>query len=403
MTRLLITLTGFLIFYFTYGFRLSQFDISVIENRISINHPDGVYDYKGVVNVHTDLSLGSSNQHQIIEAAKAAGLDFIVFTDFNLFDTNPGFEGYQGSTVVLVGNKYSYLDSRLIFYSPSRQGLGSSLGETQVRMADLLSQSSGSNRESFIVLAHPTLPGYGWSGEIPSGLDGVEVLNMKTMLQNAWKESKLSVIFSFIMYPFNPKLSFVRLIRDPLDEINLWDRNNKLRPFVGVAGSEASARTIPLANYLIRFPGYQRIFEFMTNHIQTRSELTGSFISDRAKIFQAIKNGNLYFSLDSIGDPKGFNCVMMDKGRSQLIGSKLKLSKDLSLDVKLPAVPKYFYEITIFKDGDRWTAFNVPEISVPITEPGTYRVEVRVSPFFPLPDAKKWMTWIFTNPFYVTK
>jgi hypothetical protein len=38
-----------------------------------------------------------------------------------------------------------------------------------------------------------------------------------------------------------------------------------------------------------------------------------------------------------------------------------------------------------------------------ITERGLYRVHVRVSPFFPIPDAKKWMTWIMTNPFNVTR
>ncbi|NUN04524.1 MAG: hypothetical protein HUU57_02070 [Bdellovibrio sp.] len=45
---------------------------------------------------------------------------------------------------------------------------------------------------------------------------------------------------------------------------------------------------------------------------------------------------------------------------------------------------------------------NDPETSFPITQPGTYRVQVRVSPLMPLPDAKKWITWIYTNPFFVT-
>jgi hypothetical protein len=41
------------------------------------------------------------------------------------------------------------------------------------------------------------------------------------------------------------------------------------------------------------------------------------------------------------------------------------------------------------------------EIDYAITTPGVYRLEVRVIPLLPLPDAKKWIGWIYTNPFFV--
>ncbi|MNT28708.1 hypothetical protein D3C72_1644140 [compost metagenome] len=141
----------------------------------------------------------------------------------------------------------------------------------------------------------------------------------------------------------------------------------------------------------------------MSNHILLRSELTGNFANDRQKVFTALKNGNFYLALDILGDTKGFSAAMEDAaGKSYLIGSDVKHSKELRLTVKLPAKPKDFFEIVIYRNGERYSGSNDANFSMEIKEPGTYRVQVRVSPMLPLPDAKKWITWIYTNPFYVT-
>lgn len=400
--RLWIVLSGILILYFSYGFYISQHEVSPFPPKLGRDNPQGFYDYRGVINVHTDLSIGSSPPSQVIEAAKGASLDFLLLTDLNTFTPGLINDGYHGSTLVMVGEKISYLDSRLIHYSMKGFPLGESLGEAQVKLADLLSQPLDSNPDDLLILAHPFKAGFSWSGDLPTGLDGFELLNAKSTSTRAWEASKASTIWSLLTYPFNPRLAFLRLFTEPTEEIELFDRLSRERAIVGFAGAEASARAIPLANYLIKFPSYQRSFEFMTNHVLLKSELTGNAAGDRAKIFSALKKGQFYLCLELLGDPKGFNAWIDDKGRMQTIGSRVKWTKGMILSVRLPAKPSSFFEIVLYKNGSRHETFNTTEAEFKITEPGVYRVQVRLSPYFPLPDAKRWITWIYTNNFYVT-
>lgn len=391
-----------LVTYFLYGFYINQYDVSIIPQQITREHSRLLNDYKGVMNVHTDLSSGSATASFVITSAKLANLDFLMFTDLNIFNMPTTFESYHGNLLVFSAGKYSYLDSRLIYYSMTQESIGNNLGDAQVKLSDLLSQKTGASKDTLTVLTHPYKAGYSWSGEIPSGLDGFELLNMKSLVNRAWEDSKISTIWSLAIYPFNPRLSFIRLFTEPTDEIALLDKLSQQRRVVVYAGTEASARVIPLANYFIRFPSYKRSFEFMSNHILLKSELTGSFNSDRTKVFNALKNGNFYMALDMLGDPKGFVATLEEENKSHLMGSTVKLSKNMSLKVSLPSKPKDFFEIMIFKNGEVVARINDPETVFPITQPGTYRVQVRVSPMLPLPDAKKWITWIYTNPFFVT-
>lgn len=395
--KLWIFLSALLIGYFTYGFYISQYDPSVVPVRLRKESPAGFYDYKGVVNVHTDLSIGTSTTAQVIEAGKSAGLDFMVITDLNVFKAQPVPESYHGNTLVMTGSKFGYLDSRLVHLSAKNFSVGDNLGEAQVKIADLLSQPVDGNPDDLLILAHPFKAGFSWSGEIPTGLDGFEILNAKSLSNRAWEASKVSTLWSLLTYPFNPRLAFLRLFQEPTEELELFDRLGTTRPIVGFAGAEASARAIALTDYLIKFPSYQRSFEFLTNHVLLNSELTGNAERDKAKIFAALKKGQFYLCLELLGDPKGFFIALEDKGRWGLPGSRWKFSKDLRLNIQLPSRPTSYFEVVIYRNGLRYETFNDEFTDFKIKEPGTYRVQVRVSPYFPLPDAKRWVTWIYTN------
>jgi hypothetical protein len=401
--KFLVSCSFLLVFYFVYGFYINQYDSNVIPLQIKSEHAESLYDYKGVINVHSDMSIGSASPSFVIDSAKLAGLDFVMFTDLNNFTMPTTMDAYHGNLLVFSGGKYSYIDSRLIYYSPKGETIGENLGDAQVRMADLLSQNQGASKDTLLVLAHPYKAGFSWVGEIPTGLDGFELLNLKSLSKRSWELSKASTIWSLLIYPFNPRLAFTRLFSEPSEEIALLDSISQKRHITVFAGTEASARAIPLANYLIRFPSYKRSFEMMSNHILLRSELTGNFANDRQKVFTALKNGNFYLALDILGDTKGFSATMEDaSGKSYLIGSDVKMAKGLKLNVKLPATPKDFFEIVVYKNGQRYWGSNVANSVMEVKEPGTYRIQVRVSPMLPLPDAKKWITWIYSNPFYVT-
>lgn len=396
--KVFIFLTFFIVIYFVYGFYISQNDIRVVTPTLKQKTDLPFYDYKGVINVHSDLSIGSSSISQIIKSAKMSKLDFILFTDLNDFNPPYAFEGYHENTLVMIGQKMSYLDSRFIIYSINRESIGANLGEAQIKIADLLSQKQ--NKDHLIILAHPMQKGFSWAGELPSGIDGFEIINLKSLTSKAWEVAKLSTVWSFMVYPFNTGLAFGRIFKEPTEELNLLDRS-KDKKYYGYAGSEASARAIPIANYLMKFPSYQKTFEVFSTHVQLKSELTGNPKSDRLKIFQALKSGNFYIAFDLLGDTAGFQSYLEDKGKTHLVGSQIKKNKHLTLKIKLPSKPIHFFEIVVYKDGTRYATFNEESVEMPIKESGSYRVQIRVSPYLPLPDARTWMTWIYTNPFYI--
>lgn len=389
-----------LIVFLMYGLFLSQYNFLAIETSLTSQNPDGYYDYRGVTHSHSYLSTGSSTQEEINQAAQRAGLDFLIHTELNYYGVEPRAEGYFNKLLVMQGDEYSYLDSHILVYSAEPRHL-SGLGETQVFLADVLSKKASEKSSDLIVLAHPFKDGSNWPGEYPEGIRGLEVLNLKSVWQNGWNESKLSFIWSLFVYPFNSRLALLRIYFPPSREIQLWDKLGAKNNFIGLLGNDATARLSSLGRGFFRFPSYQESFSIASNHVLLTSELTGDFESDRAKIFRALSNGNSYQCMDLLGDPKGFIAEVKTEKKSFLPGSRVRLSEHPRLRVHLPKVPRFPYEIRVLHNGTLMKTFNEPEVSVELLAKGTYRIVVRVIPTLPLPDGKRWFSWIFTNPFMV--
>lgn len=390
-------LIGFLI----YGLFLSQYDFLAVETSLTPQNPEGYYDYRGITHSHSDLSTGSRSQEEINLEAQKANLDFIIHTELNYFGQEGRTESYLNKLLVLQADEFSYLDSHILVYPGDAKHRFSGLGETQVFLADVLSKKSSEKNSDLIALAHPFKDGSAWSGEYPEGLNGMEVLNLKSIWQSGWNESKLSFLWSVLIYPFNSRLALLRIYEAPARELQLWDKLSAYNRFVGLLGNDANARLSSVGKNFFRFPSYQESFSIASNHVLLSSELTGDFESDRAKILRALNNGNFYLCMDLLGDPKGFLAEVKTNTNSYLPGSRIRLKEHPWLNVKLPKAPRFPFEIRVVHDGNLMKTFNEPSISTQLTEKGTYRIAVRVIPTLPLPDGKRWFSWIFTNPFTV--
>jgi len=389
--------------YLTYGLFLSWFTPAVYESELETVNPPGYYDYRGVTHVHTLRSTGSGTPGEVIEAAKEAGLDFIVLTDLNDFSDVPQTESYDGRLLVMVAGEYSYLDSHLLYYDAPTDRNISGIGQAQIIFNDLLSQEKRSKDDGFLVLAHPFKTRYQWSGTLPVGLDGVEVINLMALWEKSWLNHKLSTIWSVLVYPFNPKLALYRLYEDPREEIEFWEKLARNKPTIGLVGTDATAKAITFTNQYFKIPTYQQMFELASNHVLLPSELTGNWSSDRKKIMSALRTGQFYLAVDELADPKGFYAEVTKGERRFLMGSTFHLSEGLKLNVHLPRKPKVPFEVVVIKDGQRFMTSNSQSTTMNIHTPGIYRIVVRVIPTFPLPDGRRWMSWIYTNPFYVLK
>jgi hypothetical protein len=395
-------LTALIFTYLIYGLYLAQYDLTIIPENLNPDPPVGFHDYKGVTNVHSSLSTGSGEIPEIIDAAQTAGLDYISITDLNIFDKPLTFAGYHNNLLVFIDGEYSYLNTRLLNIHASTDRHLKGVGRSQVLFAELLSQPEKEKDLGLLVLAHPLKPRYHWTGEYPVGLDGIEVINLKSVWQSAWMKDKLSFAWSLIIFPFNPRLAMLRLFRAPEEEVRLWDELSQKHHTIGIAGADADAKLALVGTSYLQYPSYQTLFSLVHNHVLLRSELTGNYISDSDKIGAAMRLGQFYMSLDILGDPKGFNTVIIDsKGKSYPMGTRIEMQDGLKLQINLANKPDVPFDAVIFKNGERMLTSNSQVTQFFIHSPGVYRVMVRVIPTLPLPDGKKWIPWIYTNPIYV--
>lgn len=390
-----------IVVYFSYGIFLNSYSFSVLDSyRPVLSTGNKYYDYRGVTHVHSNLSTGSASQEEIAADAREAGLDFIFFTELNYFGTAPRPEGYFEKVLMLQADEISYLDSHLLLYSLVRKKF-STLGDGQVYLSDLISRRRHDQLNEFAVLAHPFKDSYGWTGEYPEGLLGIETINLKSIWQEAWNKTRVSFTWSLLTYPFNSQLSLMRMYLEPKRELSLWQSLNKRRPTSAFLGNDTTAHALPIGKGLFKFPTYLDSFKIASSHVLLRSELTGQLTSDKEKIFRALMAGQFYNSLDLLGDPKGFSAELIDGRTTLLFGGKTTFKPNLKIKVSLPEKPQLPFEIGLYKDGLLQQTSNEQNALFLIREKGVYNIFIRAIPTLPPPDGRKWLPWIYTNAFYI--
>ena len=135
--------------------------------------------------------MRSGDFNEVIAAAQAAGLDFLSMTELNAFDKPTSLAGYHNNLLVMMDGEYSYLNSRLLNIGATTSRHLHGVGRSQVIFTDLLSQAHRDPDFGLLVLSRPTNPRYRWSGEYPPGLDGIELINLKDVWQEAWLHERL--------------------------------------------------------------------------------------------------------------------------------------------------------------------------------------------------------------------
>lgn len=402
IARLLSLFLGFLaVGFLIFGIFLSRYDLQLNADALSTSHKK-FYDYRGSTHVMTSLSQGGSTPVDMLIAADAADIDFLYITDYNDFSSGHSNFSYNDKVAVFTAKKLSYLDAHFLVYSPQKLSHIDSIGASHAVLSDLLNKVPSETAATLTVLAHPFKKGNEWSSDgYPSGLQGIEVMNLRHMWQQKWLSSKVSFAWSCLLYLFNPKIALLRLVQEPQRELQLWDRLNQKQKTLGLLGSHATGQLFNLGSLKIPFPRYEDSFRFGSNHLLMKSELTGVYSLDAEKIHNAFTAGNFYFALDAVANPKGFAAFMTSKERDYLMGETISLSSQPVLVVDVPPLNTKAVEIRIYQNGMELQKIRESHAEVKITEPGAYRVQVRVRVQLPIPGELRWIPWIYTNNFYV--
>lgn len=379
--------------YVFFGILSSQirFDSGEPSRKISVFH-----DYSGVMNVHSKKSIGSGSVQQIISAANKSGLDFIFFNEAPELNQKQPEPITFGNLNVFYGWELPYKNSKFLVGEHSSPLVISSPSETEIFISNSLETES----DQLLVMAHPDKEDYAWNGPLPKNLSGVEVVNLREIWNQAWKKNKSLFVFSLLFYPFNPEMFFLEIFSSSSTSEDSWQGHlNQGVKASGFLGTEATSKLRISKSFFLRFPSYETLFSLSKNHILLREELTGS--GNHRKILSALKKGNSYFSLDVLGNPRGFLFYgMSDKKKYINMGESMSFSPDSHLVVEIPKT-QIAFKITLFKDGKVLKEFKDYSVNYPLLETGTYRVKVELNPRNPFVRRTNWLPWIYSNPIYV--
>lgn len=330
--------------------------------------PDGLTRVPGVVHVHTTLSDGRATPAEVIEAAEAAGLSFIVITDHDTLDAK-SVAGYHGELLVLVGAETSTDDGHLL-------GLG---------IRDPVFRFSGDARDTLedisslggtAVVAHPMSPreDLRWSGWQLPGSWGVELLNLDSLrLTAGWGR----LLRTLALNGLNPRYAALRVMTSPDPALARWDAQLGERDVAGIVGTDAHL-------------WYETLFGLAKTFVLLDAPLSDDPTRDRAAILRALAGGHSYIGVDGLAPAGEFFAFVERGGQRWHLGDTVPPARDLTLRAggRLPRAAL----LRVLKDG---VLVAEAERSVQFTSltQGVYRVEVRL-PGWNVP-------WILSNPIYV--
>ena len=342
---------------------------------------DGWTRVAGAVHVHTTASDGGGTPEEVVAAARAAGLGFVVITDHNNLDAK-AIEGSRDGLLVVVGTEISTDAGHLLGLGIPDPGYRFS-GDGLDAIEDLRDLGG------IGFAAHPTSPraDYRWTGWDLPGPWGLELLNGDSQ----WREAGwLRLLRTSALYSANRRYALLQSVTSPAETLERWDRQLAARDVAGIAGADVHSRVRVRKQTAVRFPSYESVFALAQNHVLLPAPLSGSLERDVPALMTALSRGRSYVGLDALAPAGGFSFTAARDGASWTMGDTVAPGPGLKLRAG-GAMPRGA-RLRLLRDG-RVLHETEGNLEREVAEPGVYRVEVRL-PGWTVP-------WILTNPVYV--
>lgn len=350
-----------------------------------------VFLYPGAIHIHSVNSDGTGTVEQIADAAKKAGLAWIIITDHNNLAVKEGF--YDGVCVIVgeeitpnYGNHYLALDIKTSI-SPD------------MHARDYIKKVK--EQGGFGFLAHPDekksrknpykyLPWKDWDIK---DFGGIEIWNYFSDWADAYSDK--NIFESAYAYFFRNYI-----LSGPTKRImGLWDKFNneteKVIPAIG--GVDAHSFNIKKGFLNLKVFPYLCSFGTITNFIHLGNELPQDFEGQKRAILDAIKSGrNLIINRVwgagkcIVGECLGGKCLNFYIQKNDIkahSGDIIEYDENLKLFVELPLKA----DVKIIHNGKVVLQKKAKILELGNLKKGKYRLEAYY----------KNHPWIFSNPILV--
>jgi hypothetical protein len=339
----------------------------------------------GAIHAHTTFSDGSGSFPEVIAAAQAADLRWLIVTDHDTLEGRP-YAGWHGSLLVIVGHEITPERNHFLALNVD-QVIDSSLAPQQ--FVDAVYAQGG-----FGIIAHPDEQAANrfkriyrwddWAVDGPSERDGrvvgIELWNM----MSDWGESL--TYWNTLLHVLLPRFG----LRGPTPAtLAWWDRLNMAgRRTFGIGGVDAHAfrRRLPWG-WLEVFP-YRWSFSTLTNYLLLDEPLSADAHLATHQVYGALVGGRSYFvnRLDGDGAAASFEAQrgaerLRPGDTASLADGPLTMIADAGCDAYLRLI-----------GNGRPLSSGVRALRQTIAQPGVYRLE------------GYWggKPWLYSNPIYIS-
>ena len=385
---------------------LSNLHFTIVTVNYDNSYPmSNLFEASGNMHMHTPYSDGEKWHAEIADDAIAAGLDFIIVTDHNVWvDGVEGwYENENGRVLLLTGEEVHNVRrqpqaSHLLIYG-AEQELAPHAHDPQL-LIDKATDAGG-----YTFLAHPCertlrlLPhsDLGWHDWPIEGFTGLEIWNyMSSFISRiADKLDQLPVQYELLDKLYAVWLSGrpEKLILGPDPKaIALWDKLlSEGKRITAIGNSDAHGSHLQYGPFKRTIYPYDYCFRAVNTHLLLPQPFTGELDHDKRLILRAIGKGNAWVGYDLAHPTTGFRFSgqAVDKG---IMGQTVRLDAGATLQVKTPAKAT----IRLIRHGDVIAeAHNSTHLTHLPVDPGAYRVECTRQ----FEGAER--GWIYSNPIYL--
>lgn len=315
-----------------------------------------MFRYNVIAHVHTQFSFDSLGKpSDIKKAMEENNIDFVFITDHN----NDDYRHFEDSRV-FAGVEKNTPEGRLLL-------LGGKLP----------------------VISHPhnfDFEHYKWKGEFKEGYL-YEFIDPKDVI--VWNKFKtgIKLLANILIYPITRRITYNWNCLIPVEKWrNLYYSRAKHLNIIG--GLDLHVKFVyQEKTHGVLIPSYRDGFKWVVNVVYSRKK-----IEDKGDILQALRNGNLYISINQ----NFIDIWAEDEDGIKIVGENLK--KGGSICVNLP---EKRLVSRVFKDGQEFFVTDKRSFQVRLEEAGKYWLEVYEYDFRVFDVYAGFRLAVITNSFWV--
>jgi len=333
------------------------------------DHICKLYEYVGVIHIHSSYSDGTKSIPDIAKIAIEAGLDYLLFADhMTLKPLELGFEGWYGPVLVLIGYEINDSSNRnhYLAFNVDRvlsQNMDAKGYVAEVRRAGGIGFIAHPDEKRTAFPEHPPYPWLEWDTD---QFDGIEIWNHSS----EWAERLTRK--NMIRHYMHPRRDLTGPEKVTLDR---WDKLNLYRRVVGIGGSDVHAFRYKFGPLVVEIFPYKVQLRAIRTHILLESPLSGSLSVDKRSVYSALVKARCFVSNFRWGDASGFRFWAKYGEDIYNMGDRSPMPRYVDFHVKTPLEG----EIELLRNGEPVYTACGRELFFSTDLHGAYRVEVRRS------------------------